>query len=54
MVFIVCSKVEIIDTMRGKLMLAWYQRTLTARALEQSGDLLHQYSFKLLCLIRAG
>ena len=54
MVFIACSKAENIDTMRGKLMLAWYQRTLTARALEQSGDLLHQYSFKLLCLIQAG
>jgi len=27
MVFIVCSKAEKIDTMRGKLMLAWYQRT---------------------------
>jgi len=27
MAFIVCSKAENIDTMRGKLMLAWYLRT---------------------------
>jgi hypothetical protein len=25
MVFIACSKAENIDTMKGKLMLAWYQ-----------------------------
>jgi hypothetical protein len=25
MVFIACSKVKSIDTMKGKLMLAWYQ-----------------------------
>jgi len=26
MVFFACSKAENIDTMQGKLMLAWYQR----------------------------
>lgn len=26
MVFIECSKADNIDTMKGKLMLAWYQR----------------------------
>ena len=36
MVFIAASNVEGIDTMKGKLMLAWYRNARTTRALEQS------------------
>jgi hypothetical protein len=43
MVFIARSKAESMDTMKEKLMLAWYQGAWTVCALEQSGNLLQQH-----------
>jgi hypothetical protein len=50
MIFIACSKAESSDTMRGKLMLAWYQRAWTVSALEQSVDL-HATPVQLLVAV---
>ncbi len=47
------NKAHYIDTMRGRLMLAWYQRARTTCALEQPGNLrLHQHGIELLSAIR--
>ena len=50
MVFFARNKAHYIDTMRGRLMLAWYQNARTACVLDQSGNLLSQHRFKSLLM----